>query len=54
MTEDVSTISLFYGNDVDPKDAGTLIDTLKEKYPDLEIDIHEGNQPLYYYLISLE
>ena len=54
MTEDVSTISLFYGNDVDPKDAGTLIDTLKEKYPDLEIDIHEGDQPLYYYLISLE
>ena len=54
MTEDVSTISLFYGNNVDPKDAGALIDTLKEKYPDLEIDIHEGNQPLYYYLISLE
>ncbi len=54
MTEDVSTISLFYGNDVDPKDAGALIDTLKAKYPDLEIDIHEGDQPLYYYLISLE
>ena len=54
MTEDVSTISLFYGNDVDPKDAGALIDTLKDKYPDLEIDVHEGNQPLYYYLISLE
>ena len=54
MNDDVSTISLFYGNDVDPKDAGTLIDRLKEKYPDLEIDVHEGGQPLYYYLISLE
>ena len=54
MTEDVSTISLFYGNDVDPKDAGALIDTLKDKYPDLEIDCHQGDQPLYYYLISLE
>lgn len=54
MTEDVSTISLFYGSDVSPVDAGALVDTLKGKYPDIEIDIHEGGQPLYYYLISLE
>ncbi len=54
MTEDVSTISLFYGSDVSPVDAGALVDTLKEKYPDFEIDCHEGSQPLYYYLISLE
>ena len=54
MTEDVSTISLFYGSDVSPVDAGSLVDTLKAKYPDIEIDIHEGGQPLYYYLISLE
>ena len=54
MTDEVSTISLFYGNDVNPVDAGALVDTLKEKYPDIEIDCHEGNQPLYYYLISLE
>ena len=54
MNDDVSTISLFYGNDVNPKDAGALIDRLKDKYPDLEIDVHEGGQPLYYYLISLE
>ena len=54
MTDDISTISLFYGNDVNPVDAGALVDTLKEKYPDIEIDCHEGNQPLYYYLISLE
>ena len=54
MNDDISTISLFYGNDVNPVDAGALIDRLKEKYPDLEIDCHEGGQPLYYYLISLE
>ena len=42
MNEDVSTISLFYGSDVSPVDAGALVDTLKEKYPDIEIDIHEG------------
>jgi len=54
MTDDVSTISLFYGADVNPVDTGALIDKLKAKYPDLEIDCHEGGQPLYYYLISLE
>ena len=54
MTDEVSTISLFYGNNVDPVDAGALVDKLKEKYPDIEIDSHEGGQPLYYYLISLE
>lgn len=54
MTDEVSTISLFYGADVNPVDAGALVDTLKDKYPDLEIDCHEGGQPLYYYLISLE
>ena len=54
MNDDISTISLFYGADVNPVDAGALVDTLKEKYPDIEIDCHEGGQPLYYYLISLE
>ena len=54
MNDDVSTISLFYGKDVNPVETGALIDRLKEKYPDIEIDCHEGGQPLYYYLISLE
>ena len=34
MTDEVSTISLFYGKDVNPVDAGALIDRLKDKYPD--------------------
>lgn len=54
MTDEVSTISLFYGDSVSPVDAGALVDTLKAKYPDIEIDCHDGGQPLYYYLISLE
>lgn len=54
MTDDISTVTLFYGQDVNPVDAGALVDNLKEKYPDLEIDCQEGLQPLYYYLISLE
>lgn len=54
MNDEISTITLFYGNGVDPVETGALVDKLKEKYPELEIDCHEGGQPLYYYLISLE
>ena len=31
-----------------------MIKAMLNKYPDLEIDCHQGDQPLYYYLISLE
>ena len=54
MNDNISTVTLFYGNDVNPVDAGALVDTLVAKYPDLEISVQQGNQPLYYYLISLE
>lgn len=54
MNDDISTVTLFYGNGVSPVDAGALVDTLVEKYPDLEISCQQGDQPLYYYLISLE
>lgn len=54
MNDNISTVTLFYGNDVSPVDAGALVDTLVEKYPDLEISVQQGDQPLYYYLISLE
>lgn len=54
MNDDISTISLFYGKDVNPVETGALVDKLKAKYPDIEIDCHDGGQPLYYYLISLE
>ena len=54
MKDDISTITLFYGKDVNPVDAGALVDRLVEKYPDLEVNIQNGGQPLYYYFISLE
>jgi len=54
INDDISTVTLFYGSDVDPVDAGALNDLLVEKYPDLEVSCQPGGQPLYYYLISLE
>ena len=47
-------ITLFYGQDVNEAQAEELKKTLSEKYPEIEVDTHNGGQPLYYYLISLE
>lgn len=54
MKEDASSLTLFYGNDVKEEDAISLQERLTEKYPDVEVTYHNGGQPLYYYLISVE
>ena len=47
-------LTLYYGADVKEEEANALAEKLEEKYPDLEIDVLYGGQPLYYYIISLE
>ena len=54
IKEDASTITLFSGTDVKEADAEILVEKLAEKYPDMEVSYHNGGQPLYYYLISIE
>ncbi len=52
--EDGSLISLFYGSDVTPEQAEALQKQVAAAYPDYEVELNQGGQPLYYYLISLE
>ena len=54
VDENSSTITLFYGSDVKEEDASATTEKIAEKYPDLEVTVHQGGQPLYYYLISVE
>lgn len=54
LTEDNDMISLYYGSDVTKEDAEKLAEELTEKYSGCEIELHHGNQPLYYYIISVE
>ena len=54
MNDDISLVTLFYGEDVKEEDAEKVHETLEEKYPDIDIDVIEGDQPIYYYIISLE
>lgn len=52
--DDIMNVTLFYGSDVSPEDAESLKNNLAMRYPDIDVDVHSGGQPLYYYLISLE
>lgn len=54
MDEDISLVTLFYGEDVTEEDAEVVREAIEGKYPDIDIDVIEGNQPIYYYIISLE
>ncbi len=47
-------ITLYYGQDVKEEDAVKLQNAIMEKYPDCDVDIHYGGQPIYYYYIALE
>lgn len=53
-TADLELITLYYGVDIAKKDAETLIEHLYEEFPDHEIEIKEGGQAHYFYIISVE
>lgn len=53
-TEDIVNITLFYGKDIKQEEAENLQARLEEKYPDCDITLLSGGQPVYYYIISLE
>lgn len=52
--EDSEIISVYYGQDVSEEDAEHLAERLEEQYPDFDIEIHNGGQPIYYYILSVE
>ncbi len=54
MTEDDELITVYYGKDVDEADARKLTDEIEETYDDCDVEMHQGGQPLYYYLVSVE
>ena len=54
VDEDTELISIYYGQDVLAEDAERLAETIGEKYPDADVDLHSGDQPIYYYVVSVE
>ncbi|MDF2906968.1 MAG: hypothetical protein K0R34_2289 [Herbinix sp.] len=47
-------ISLYYGEEVSEDEANALADEVMESYPNLDVEVHYGGQPIYYYVLSVE
>lgn len=47
-------ISLYYGEEVSEEDAANLAEAVMEQYPSLDVEVHYGGQPIYYYVLSVE
>lgn len=53
VDDEEATVNLYYGSDLPLEKAEELTDTLQELYPDAEISLHEGGQPLYFLYFSV-
>ena len=54
LDEDSEIITIMYGRDSNKNEAQRLVDELKKKHDDLEFELHDGGQPVYNFLISVE
>ncbi len=54
VEDDSEIIGIYYGEEVSKDDAQALGNKLARQYPDAEVEVHYGGQPIYYYVISVE
>ena len=52
--EDAELISIYYGSDVTEEDANALAEAVEAVYPDVDVEVNYGGQPIYYYILSVE
>lgn len=54
VDEDSAIVSIYFGSDSDEDSANEIAAAIEEKYPDVEVEVNDGGQPIYYYVISVE
>ena len=54
MNDEYGLLTLYYGAEVKEEEAEALRESLIEAYPDIDIEVMPGGQPVYYYILSLE
>ena len=47
-------MSIYYGADIEEAEAEELAAAIEEEYPDCDVELNAGGQPIYYYVISVE
>ena len=53
-SDDTELITLYYGENISAEEAGEVQEAVREKFPDAEVELNYGGQPVYYYFISAE
>ena len=54
IDEDSAIVSIYFGSDSSEESAAEIAEVIEGKYPDVEVEIHDGGQPIYYYVMSVE
>ena len=54
IDEDSAIVSIYYGEEMEESAAEALAEKIENSYPDVEVEVHSGGQPIYYYVISVE
>lgn len=54
VTSETEVVTVLFGSDVSEDETNDLVARVSEKYPDIEYEIYEGGQPLYYFLFAVE
>ena len=54
IDDDSEILTIIYGDDADASEVEEITEAVEAKYPDVEVEVHEGNQPVYTYLLSVE
>ena len=54
IDEECELVSIYYGSDVEEADAEAVLEKAQETWPQLELELQSGGQPIYYYLLSAE
>ena len=54
IDDDTEMVSIYFGSESSEDDASVIAEAIEEKYPDVDVEINDGGQPIYYYVISVE
>ena len=54
IDEDSAIVTVYYGADMDEDSANAIAEKIEEQFPEVEVEVQFGGQPIYYYLISVE
>ena len=54
VDEESALVSIYAGEDTTDEDADKMAEVIRSKYPDIEVELEKGGQPVYYYVFSVE